>query len=144
MTSDRVLGGVLLLLALAYIVGATQIEAAFTFDALGPKAFPIIIGGVLGISALFLLIRPDPEPDWPSGRAGLEIVAAFVVLVAYAFLLPALGFVISTAIVSAILSWRLGASLVMAGPIGIGISLGIYVVFRLILGLSLARGPFGF
>ena len=28
--------------------------------------------------------------------------------------------------------------------VGIGTSVGIYVVFRLILGLSLARGPFGF
>ena len=67
-----------------------------------------------------------------------------IVLVAYAQLLPVLGFLISTAVAAAFLSWRLGAGLIQAIIAGILISVGIYVVFHLILGLSLARGPFGF
>ena len=39
----------------------------------------------------------------------VEIAAAVIVLVAYAQLLPELGFVISTAVAAAFLSWRLGA-----------------------------------
>jgi putative tricarboxylic transport membrane protein len=142
--SDRLFGGITLLLALAFIAGATQIEAALIFDSLGPRVFPIIIGVILAISSAFLLLRPDPEPDWPAARRVVEIAVALVVMLAYTFLLEPLGFVLATAVASALLSWRLGAPLAIAGSSGVGIAVGIYVVFHLILGLSLARGPWGF
>jgi putative tricarboxylic transport membrane protein len=142
--SDRLFGGIAFLLALAFIAGATQIEAALIFDSLGPSAFPILIGVILAISSGFLILRPDPEPDWPAARRVVEIVLALVVMLAYAFLLEPLGFVIATAIAAGLLSWRLGATLAIAALAGVGISVGIYVVFHLILGLSLARGPLGF
>jgi putative tricarboxylic transport membrane protein len=142
--SDRLFGGITLLVALAFIAGATQIEAALIFDSLGPSAFPILIGVILAISSGFLILRPDPEPDWPAARRVVEIVLALVVMLAYAFLLEPLGFVIATAIAAGLLSWRLGATLAIAALAGVGISVGIYVVFHLILGLSLARGPLGF
>jgi len=43
-----------------------------------------------------------------------------------------------------LLSWRLGSAPVWAAVSGVGISVGIYVVFHLVLGLSLAKGPLGF
>ena len=142
--SDRLFGGITLLVALAFIAGATQIEAALIFDSLGPSAFPIIIGVLLAISSVYLILRPDPEPDWPAARRVVEIVLALVVMLAYTFLLEPLGFVLATALAAGLLSWRLGAPPAIAGISGVGIAVGIYVVFHLILGLSLARGPWGF
>jgi putative tricarboxylic transport membrane protein len=142
--SDRLLGGVMLALALAFVAGAMQIKSAIVFDALGPKSFPIIIGVLLALASLYPLFRPDPEPDWPPPARGLEIVAALGVMIAYALLLEPLGFVVATALAAAVLSWRLGASLAIAAIAGVGIAIGIYVVFHLVLGLSLARGPLGF
>ena len=46
--SDRIFGGIGLLLAAFYIWQATLIQDSFISDPLGPKAFPIIIGVVLG------------------------------------------------------------------------------------------------
>jgi putative tricarboxylic transport membrane protein len=66
------------------------------------------------------------------------------VLILYAELLPVIGFVIATVFAAAYLSWRLGSSVIGALLTGLGTSVGIYVVFHLVLGLSLARGPFGF
>ena len=63
---------------------------------------------------------------------------------AYAMALPAVGFVAATAVASAFLSWRLGTAPLPAVAAGVAIALGIYVVFHLILGLSLAEGPYGF
>jgi len=142
--SDRLFGGITLLLALAFIAGATQIEAALIFDSLGPSAFPIIIGVILAISSVYLILRPDAEPDWPEARRVVEILLALVIMLAYTFLLEPLGFVLATAVAASLLSWRLGAPLATAGVSGVGIAVGIYVVFHLILGLSLARGPWGF
>jgi putative tricarboxylic transport membrane protein len=142
--SDRILGVVCLALAAFLIWRATLIEPGFIVDPLGPKAFPIIIGGVLGLAGLYPLFRPDPAPSWPPLKGFLEIAIAVVVMIAYALLLPDVGFVIATAVAAGILAWRLGCSLIQAVIVGISISIGIYVIFHLVLGLSLARGPWGF
>jgi putative tricarboxylic transport membrane protein len=144
MTSDRILGAACLALAAAFVWGASGIETGFIVDPLGPRTFPIIIGSLLAIASAYVLLRPDPEPEWPVRGKALEIVGAVVVLIGYALALEPVGFVIATAVAAALLSWRLGSRPVWAAVSGLGISLGIYVVFHLVLGLSLAKGPLGF
>jgi putative tricarboxylic transport membrane protein len=144
MTSDRIFGGLGILLAAFFIWQATQIELSFISDPVGPRTFPIIVGIILGLSSLVVLLRPSAEPHWPAARRLFDLAASVGVLIAYAVLLPDLGFVIATALAAAYLSWRLGTHPVWAIVAGVLTSLGIYVVFHLILGLSLARGPLGF
>ena len=74
----------------------------------------------------------------------VEVFAAVVVMILYAEMLPVAGFVIATAFAAGYLAWRLGSHPIEAVAVGIGTSVGIYVIFHLLLGLSLAKGPFGF
>jgi putative tricarboxylic transport membrane protein len=141
--SDRLLGGIAILIAIGLIVEALRIETGLLVDPLGPQTFPVIIGIVLGISALYPLLRPDPEPDWPAPGRFVEIGIATLVMIAYAYLLEPLGFLIATALAVFVLSWRLGGQVVHCIPIGIGVAVLIYSVFHLILGLSLPKGPLG-
>jgi len=142
--SDRIFGVVGMLLAIGYAFAAFAIEESFLSDAVGPKAFPLIIATILGVSSAVIVLRPDAEPTWPTLGRLVEIVAAVVVLILYAEMLPVAGFIIATAFAAAYLAWRLGSSPLEAVAVGIGTSIGIYVIFHLVLGLSLARGPFGF
>ncbi len=142
--SDRILGGIGLLVACLYIWQSTLIELSFITDPVGPKTFPIMIGSVLILASLAMIISPDANPHWPEVSRLLEIGISAAIMVAYVYLLPLAGFVIATAFAAAFLSWRLGAEPVKAVIAGAGISVGIYVVFHLILGLSLAKGPLGF
>ncbi|MBV2361565.1 tripartite tricarboxylate transporter TctB family protein [Thalassococcus sp. CAU 1522] len=142
--SDRILGGVGLLLALFFIWQATLIQESPFSDIVGPTVFPIIICAVLGLSALYFLVKPDAEPTWPPAARLFEIAMAVAVMLAYAQLLPVLGFLIATALASAYLTWRLGSPPLQSVLVGVLTSGGIYLVFRVILGLSLAKGPFGF
>lgn len=142
--SDRIFGIIGLCLAIGFALSALAIQESFLSDAVGPKAFPLIIAAVLAVSSLAVILRPDPDPVWPDLPRLAEVGASVVILVAYAELLPVLGFVISTAFAAAYLAWRLGSAPLWAMVTGTSVSLGIYVVFRLILGLSLARGPLGF
>lgn len=142
--SDRIFGVVGMLLAIGYIFAALAIEESFLSDAVGPKAFPLIIAVVLGLSSLAIALRPDAEPQWPALGRLVEIAAAVVVMILYAELLPVAGFVLATAFAAGYLAWRLGSGLVETVLTGIGTSVGIYVIFHLILGLSLAKGPWGF
>ncbi|MCB9993180.1 MAG: tripartite tricarboxylate transporter TctB family protein [Hyphomicrobiaceae bacterium] len=142
--SDRIFGVVGMLLAALFIWRATVIQESFMSDAVGPKTFPIIIGTILGLASLYIFVRPDAEPVWPRLGGLIEIFMAIVVLVAYAIALPELGFAITTAIATAYLSWRLGSPVWQSVLAGLLTSGGLYLVFRVILGLSLARGPLGF
>ena len=142
--SDRIFGGIGLALAVFFVWQATRIELSFISDPLGPRAFPIIIGILLGLASLVILVRPDAAPKWPRAGRLFEIAVSVAVMVAYAMLLPEVGFVIATAVAAAYLTWRLGTGPLWALVTGAGTSLGIYAVFHLILGLSLARGPLGF
>ena len=142
--SDRIFGIVGIILSIAFAMSAFAIQESFLSDAVGPKAFPLIIATILGVSSLVIAIKPDPEPHWPPFARMAEVFAAIVVLALYAQMLPVIGFVIATAIAAAYLSWRLGSSVVASVLTGVGTSVGIYAIFHLVLGLSLAKGPLGF
>ncbi len=142
--SDRILGGIGLVVAAFYIWQSTLIELSFITDPVGPKTFPIMIGIVLILASTAMIFSPDANPHWPEISKLLEIGISAAVMVAYVYLLPLSGFVIATALAAGFLSWRLGAEPLKAIMAGVLISVGIYIVFHLILGLSLAKGPLGF
>lgn len=142
--SDRVLGIVGLALAAFYAWATTLIPESFAQDVIGPTTFPIIIAIVLGVSSVYFVLRPDPEPTWPAFNRLAEIGFALLVMFAYCLVLPTAGFVIATAVVAAYLAWRLGSAPLEALLTGVGTSVGLYVVFALLFGLSLAQGPLGF
>lgn len=142
--SDRIFGGTVLVLAFLMMWATTLIEESFIQDPLGPKAFPLVIAVVMAIAAVVMMIKPDANPEWPELRKTMELVATVGVLVVYGQLLPVVGFVVGTMFTTAFLCWRLGASPRQSVQGGVLIALGIYVVFQHVLGLNLARGPWGF
>ncbi len=142
--SDRIFGVAGIILAVFFAWQATLIQESFIQDPVGPKVFPLIIAAILALASLAFILRPDPEPHWPAFGRLFEIVMAAAVMFAYALLLPQAGFVVATAFAAAYLAWRLGAPPLNAVIAGIGIAFAIYVAFHLVLGLSLARGPWGF
>ena len=142
--SDRIFGVFGVLLAIGYVFAALAIEESFLSDAVGPKAFPLIVATILGLSSAVIALRPDADPKWPSLGRLVEIAAAVVVMILYAEMLPVAGFVVATAFAAGYLAWRLGSPPLEAIAVGVGTSVGIYVIFHLVLGLSLARGPWGF
>ena len=142
--SDRIFGGLGVALAAFFIWQAQLVELSFISDPVGPRTFPTIIGALLGLSSLVILVRPDAVAHWPPAGRLLEIGMAVAVMVAYAMLLPELGFIIATSAAATFLTWRLGTAPLWSFVVGALTSLGIFAIFDLILGLSLARGPLGF
>ena len=118
-----------------------------TSEAVGPAAVPLPVGVLLGVVGVALLVQARvelgaavPGPAWQP-RAGLLVAA----LVAYAVLLPLLGFVVTSAalfVVAAILLgaphfWRTVAYGWALAAIG-------FLVFDRLIGLTLPTGPWGF
>jgi putative tricarboxylic transport membrane protein len=142
--SDRIFGGFVLALSLLMTWGTTLIQESFIQDPLGPKVFPLVIAGVMAITAVYMLLKPDAEPHWPAMPKLIELIITVGVLAAYAQFLPLIGFVFATTLASAYLSWRLNATVKESLISGALISVGLYAVFHWVLGLGLAKGPFGF
>ncbi len=142
--SDRIFGFFGLALAVFYLWATSIIPDSFMIDVIGPRAFPYIVGTVLVICSLYILLRPDAEPEWPNLVKLIEIIFATAVMFLYAWALSRVGFVIATVFATAYLSWRLGSRPFSSLITGVGTAVGIYVVFHMILGLSLAKGPLGF
>ena len=91
---DRLLGLSLLVLALAYGWGSQQWPAPFgTHETVGPDTFPLLLAVALGITSLYLMVKPDPDNAWPNSRSALELLFAIGVLFAYAALIEVLGFI---------------------------------------------------
>ena len=143
MTSDRIFGAVMIVVALGYILSARTIQVPLFPDPMGPKLFPYIIAVGVIICSLVMILRPDPEADWPPLSAIATIGCAVVVLVAYAYALKPLGFLIPTAIAASILSWQLSGKPVKAILSGFGLSIGLFIVFRYALDLGLQPVPKG-
>ncbi len=140
--SDRLTGVALLALALAYGIAGGGYQAMIG-DPLGPAAFPVALAIALGLLSLYLIVRPDREPDWPRGRALGKQALTLVAFVAYAWVLEPLGFIVSTFLAVMVLGWLLGARLWQAGAAGVAIALVRFVAFDTLLGLPLPAGVLG-
>ncbi len=141
MASDRIFGLVVFVVALALIAGALQLQTSFLADPVGSKTFPILIGSIAAICGGYLMWKPDPEPDWPQPLVFVNLAIAVAVMVGYAFALKPMGFLIPTAIAAGILSYQIGPRVVPAILTGIGLSGGLFVLFKYVLGLGLVALP---
>ena len=139
--TDRITGLIVVVLALAYFASATQLQEPFFADPLGPKAFPMLIASVAIICGIVMLIKPDQNPDWPAFTTLLHIGVAVLALVFYAYTLKPLGFLVSTAIAGASVSYLIEAKPKNAVVTGILFSAALFVIFKFIFGLSLFAFP---
>jgi putative tricarboxylic transport membrane protein len=141
MRGDRIFGLVMLVLALGYILSATTIRSSFMSDPVGPRVFPYLVGGVTMLCALMMMLRPDPDVEWPVGKTFLNLMLALGALVAYALMIKPLGFILPTIIVSGILSYQISPKPQLAALTGVGLGVGLFVLFKFILGLGLRGLP---
>jgi putative tricarboxylic transport membrane protein len=107
----------------------------------GTAAFPRMVAVALGVLAVVQLLRPDRREPLPRGSAALRVAGILGLLLAYALILEALGFVLSTIL------FLLGA-LLLAGTrrplyliaVPVGASVVLFYVFYELLEVSLPRG----
>jgi len=139
--TDRITGLIVVVLALAYFAGATQLQEPFFSDPLGPKAFPMMIASVAVICGLVMIMKPDQEPKWPGLTTFMHIGFAVVALVFYAYTLKPLGFLVSTAIAGTAVSYLIEARAKNAVVTGVLFSGALFLIFKFIFGLSLFAFP---
>jgi len=141
--SDRLFGLTIIIVALGYISGATSIQVSFLSDPVGPKSFPYMVGGLAILCAIVIIIKPDEEPEWPPLATFGRILLAVIVLVGYALALKPLEFIIPTTLAAGLLSYQIHPRVLPASLTGIGLSIGLFSLFKFALGLGLYAFPRG-
>lgn len=138
--TDRLIGTFLMVIAAGYAWVTRGYEAGFFSDPVGPRVFPYLIGGLLGLSGLWLVIKPDPNPSWPPASQWLSFGLVLISLVGYAYLLVPLGFILATFLEMSLLSMLFGARWWQALGSALLFSLAVYFLFTEALGVTLPTG----
>jgi putative tricarboxylic transport membrane protein len=147
-----VLGGVLLLLALATLTQATRLSNGG--NAVGPATAPWVIGVLLLLVSVLMVLRARGElrdttqqvswhqtspQDWR--RLGVLLVA----LVVFAVVNPWLGYVVSATLLFGVTALVLGAPhRARAFAYGFVVAGAVYLIFDVVIGISLPAAAWGF
>lgn len=138
--SDRVFAIVWLVLCLAGLLLAWQIQSEYNYEPLGPRPFPVAILSLMALCALLMLIRRPDKADWPNVRTLRRLVAMSVMLLCYASAFEWLGFPLASALLTCGLALLFGARLIAALISGVMMSGALYYAFDRLLDVTLPVG----
>ena len=147
---DRVIFVCTLVLAAVYIYATERLPSLEIGDPLGPKAFPRLLAAGLVITAIVLLFEivrapktaPAKHEEEPS-RRGAQLVVAAAVLWTFLYFLVFewLGYVIATTVYLLVLVAYFNRGKWLSNVLtSVFFSLGSYLMFTKLLGVTLARG----
>jgi putative tricarboxylic transport membrane protein len=149
--ADQITGIIVLIFSVTVIEGSRRMPPSGTF---GPGAgfLPFWLGVAMAILSIILLVNATRAPvqasdraPFPKGRAVVAILETAGALAAFILLLETLGFLVSIALLTAFLlrvvereGWLTTVMVAVAN------SAGLYVIFQMLLGVSLPKNILGF
>ena len=139
------LGAIMVILAVVVLVDAARLRGSDS--PVGPAAAPTVLGVLLGLLGFALVIRSRRSWRTPLIEKGRRwrLAAMVVLLIAFALLLPIMGYVVSAALLFT------GAALLLGAPhpgriaaYGWTLAAVAFLIFDRLIGLTLPTGPWGF
>lgn len=140
LAADRLLGIALIGLAAFAAVQAANLHIPFSYEPVGPKAFPLGLSILLALLSLVLVFRPGANGHWPDKALSLKLLAVLAVLLVYALLFTRLGFIVTTFFTVLALARLFEATWLKALIAGGLMAVGSYYLFTQGLGISLPGG----
>lgn len=142
--SDRILGAVCVVAAAAMAWSAQAYAPAFSYEPVGPRAFPRLLAGLMAISGAWLVFKPTLVSN-PFGKGtgkliGLSVLTVFI----YALLFEILGFSLATALMAVPVGMAFGGNWKQSLIGGMGLGLGLYLLFDKLLDVVLPSGVLSF
>ena len=144
-TLQRAFAAVLLLACAALAIMAWPYQAAFSYEPVGPRAYPLLLLVLLGLAALYMLIRPativHSEDEPQLDRQGmLKIAACIGLLLLFAGLFEPLGFILSSILIGVPMARLYGGRWVPALVVIPLTTFALYVLFDRLMDVPLPLG----
>jgi putative tricarboxylic transport membrane protein len=147
--ASAALGIVMMVGAVVVLVDAASLRPSDEF--VGPAAAPTAAGTLLGVLGALLVLQSVRHRQNAAVRQALphrrllRLAAMVALLVAFAVLLPVLGYVVASALLFTGAALLLGApSPVRTAAYGWTTAGVVFLIFDQLIGLALPTGPWGF
>ncbi len=138
--TDRIFATTWLAVCIVIAAEMWRLSVPFSYDPVGPKAFPLLLAALMALCCLILIARPDDG----AGRFNLALLgkgsALIGVLLAYAALFATLGFPLATALMIVAVSRIFGGTWKMSTITAVAVAVGSFLVFDRLLEVSLPLG----
>lgn len=139
--SDRIFCTIFLVALAVLARVAWKIDAPFSYEPIGPKAYPLLLFGLMAACGAWILFKPDAKAEWPEGKSlRLKVAGMLGILLAWALLFQPLGFIASTTLASIAIGrlfdapWKANiVAGVVSGP-------SLYLFFDKLLAVALPAG----
>lgn len=138
--SDRIFAVLWALVLAWYGYTALGFEAEFSYEPVGPRAFPLLLTLLMAGCAGWLLLKPDAEPRWPERSLAFKLAAMVLVLAVYGAFFNDLGFIVATALMTLVVARLYDGSWLGGAAAGAGLSIGLYLMFEYLLDVTLPTG----
>ena len=138
--SDRIFA-VIWLLAVAFVAAVGwRIEAPFSYEPIGPRAYPLLLCALMAGCVVWLFAKPDAHADWPREALRAKVALLLGAVGAWALLFEPLGFIVSTAFASFAIGRLFGAARIPSAVCGVVSGVGLFFFFDKLLDVNLPLG----
>ncbi|MFQ6555181.1 tripartite tricarboxylate transporter TctB family protein [Pseudomonas sp. Lb2C1-1] len=145
LTIQRIFAAVLLLVCIGLALMAWPYQAAFSYEPVGPRAFPLLMLGLMGLALLYMLFRPTPvvhsDDDPHLDRETLQKIGICVVLLlVFAGTFEPLGFILASILTGVPMARLYGGRWVPSVVIISLMAIGLYLLFDKLMDVPLPLG----
>ena len=145
MLLQRIFASVLLLVCVGLARMAWPYQAAFSYEPVGPRAFPLLMLGLMGAALLYMVFRPTPiehtEDEPPLDRQTLtKISICVVLLLVFAGLFEPLGFILSSMLIGIPMARLYGGRWMPSVVVTTLMAIGLYLLFDRVMDVPLPLG----
>lgn len=145
MAIQRIFAAVLLLACAGLALMAWPYQAPFSYEPVGPRAFPLLMLGLMAVALLYMLIRPTPivhsDDEPPLDRETLtKIGICIALLLVFAGLFEPLGFILSSILIGIPMARLYGGRWIPSVVVVIAMSVGLYLLFDKAMDVPLPLG----
>ena len=138
------LGLVCLALGIWYIFEARTFDGtAFGSGPVGPKTLPTGVGILFAVLALYLVIKPDSNPRWPTANAAWQIGLVVACSYVYGRVMEPIGFIAASTVMTIIIGLLFRAPPKRLVPLSVVFPVLLAFVFNNWLELRLPAGWWG-
>ena len=120
-------------------------QAAFSYEPVGPRAFPLLMLGLMGVALLYMVFRPAPikhsEDEPPLDRQTLtKIGICVLLLLVFAGLFEPLGFILSSILIGIPMARLYGGRWLPSIVVTTLMAIGLYLLFDRLMDVPLPLG----
>lgn len=143
--SQRIFGVVLLLACVGLGIVAWGYHAPFSYEPVGPRAYPMLLLTLMGLGAIYLLVKPasasEPSDEPPLDKHVIRKVAGCVVVfILYAALFEPLGFIPASLLFGIAMARLYDGTWKTSLISGVLLAIGLYLLFDKALDVPLPLG----